>query len=202
MNCPRAAFSWQIIPLLAGGSHSIPALTPCVREEIDHTHSCGWFENIPPVFPGIIFHPGDIFTIQTFWKGNPPFGPESRNSTLCAGAFGEHIHASAGVQSDRDFTWNDTDGSWGQREAEGDNRQERMESFCQAERKKTQIRFKKRAEEFLHNITETFVECFKMTHYSQPEYKTMVLQVHFITLTYMLVNMTFVFFSVLLFCFL
>lgn len=41
------------------------------------------FENSLPVESCIIFQPGDIFTSQTFWKGNPPFDAEIR-PWLCA----------------------------------------------------------------------------------------------------------------------
>ena len=88
-----------------------------MREESDHTHthSSGGFENIPPVFHRIAFQPGDTFTSQTFWKGNPPFGPESRNPAPCRGALGERIRTSVSVRSDRNLTSNNRDGSWGQR---------------------------------------------------------------------------------------
>lgn len=94
INCSRAAYSWQTIPLLAEW-HSLP---PSVCEGRNRSHTL-LFENITPVFHGIGFQLGDIFTSQTFWKGNPPFGPESWNPTPHRGALGVHIQASVSVQA-------------------------------------------------------------------------------------------------------
>lgn len=92
-----------------------------------HTPVAGW-KTSHHVFHGIGFQPGDVFTSQTFRKGNPPFGPRSWNPTPHRGALGAKIQAIAIVQSDRSFSQNNRASSWGQRLGRGDNGQERVKS--------------------------------------------------------------------------
>lgn len=108
MESLLACMLWIDNTCAAGASTLHHCVCVCVLGGRKGSHTLQWqFENSLPVDNCIVFQPGDIFTSQTFWKGNPPLDAEIR-PWLCAFALGLQTQISISVHENESFTQNNS----------------------------------------------------------------------------------------------